>query len=177
MKKIAFKKVLLNENEVSLIKHYLEEILNVPMVHLQFKKLVKTCFNELCIVYEDGEDLDTVIYQGRWIAGIIGDDLFLSPWLYSSIYNTSGFKACIVVNKKALEIFLYGGDIFASSITRFYEPIDNVVAVIDPRDNAVVGAAKPIVKGEILRKIINDKREEPVFKNLFDLGVFLREFG
>lgn len=176
---IRFTKTRLRPDEKRRLIDYIENVMAIDPSIVDETRLFKTCFDEICLIYEDSipDTATTTVYKGRWVAGIIGDTLFLSPWLYSEIYSNIGYRAAIVITKKAVEIFLYGGDIYASSIVKFYEPIDNIVAVIDPRDSTVIGVAQPLVKGGELRSAIKEKRSEPVFKNIFDLGLFLRKLG
>lgn len=180
MKRIAFSREIVSKKERMYIENYLKNILGVDIdnINLFLDKLVKTCFNNFCIIFEDRgfNDLN-MIFKGRWVAGIVGEEVFISPWLYDIIYKQFGRRACIVVDGKGLEVFLYGGDLFASSIREYYEPIDNNVAVLDCRDNNVIGVAKPLVKGHELRKLIKERVDKPVFKNIFDLGMYIRLVG
>lgn len=180
MKRIAFSREIISEKERVYIKNYLENILSVDTssINLSLDKLVKTCFNDFCIIFEDRgfNDLNT-IFKGRWVAGIVNEKIFISPWLYDIIYKQFGRRACIVVDGKGLEVFLYGEDLFASSIKEYYEPIDNDVAVLDYRDDNVLGVAKPLVKGHELKKLIKEGVNKPVFKNIFDLGIYIRLVG
>ncbi len=119
----------------------------------------------------------SVVYSGECIGFIIDGKPYLSTQLYEEIYRyIGGYRAALIASEHGVKAFLYGNDLFASSIKEYYEPLDNPVAVIDPLDNRVVGVAEPILHGENLFKALRESMEKPVYRNIYDLGLYIRLF-
>jgi len=124
-----------------------------------------TCIGETCIIHEGRNEYPaTTIYSGRWIGLVINDKPYLSPVIYEEIYRDNGFRAAVIAKEKGVKAFLYGNDLLPISVEKIYEPRREAVAVIDKTDYRVIGVARW------------DPRMR-VFKNIYDLGLFLRNLG
>jgi len=165
LKKIKLRIGSLNKRHYRELYHYLENILRVDPLKYIPSKLYYTCFDEICFIHEEAGRLNkaSLIYSGLWIGLIINDNVYLSPQLYEKIYYDTGFKASIIVNDIATKNFLYGRDILEESILEKYPPLSNPISVVDHRDRRVIGVAEYVGKG--------------IYKNIYDLGWFLRIFG
>lgn len=163
--KIKLRIGLLSRKHIIKIQSYLNNVLGVdPHKYLPIK-LYYTCFNNICFVHEESGGIDkaSLIYSGLWIGLIINDEPYLSPQLFEKIYSEIGYRASVIVNDKGVKNFLYGKDIFEESISEKYLPLNNPVSVIDYCDYRVIGVAKPLRKG--------------IYKNIYDLGWFIRILG
>lgn len=119
----------------------------------------------------------SVVYSGEWLGIVISNKVYLSTIIYERIYNHLGeYRASITLSELGVKTFLYGNDLFASSIIRYYEPIYNPVAVIDPLDNKVIGVAEPMIDRKELFSALEKKLEKPIYRNIYDLGFFIRYF-
>ena len=119
----------------------------------------------------------SIVYSGEWLGIVIDDRVYLSTVIYERIYGYLGkYRAAITVSEQGVKTFLYGNDLFASSVIRYYEPIYNPVAVIDSFDNRVIGVAEPMVSENELINALKKGLEKPVYKNIYDLGFFIRYF-
>ncbi|RLG81568.1 MAG: hypothetical protein DRO13_00780 [Thermoprotei archaeon] len=166
-RKIRVRAGVLAKNYIALISSYLREKLCVnPSRYIKYP-LHYTCFNDICIVHEEtGKYYSvTLLYSGQWIGVMRGSGVYLSPLLYERVYSDNGYRAAIVVAERGVKNFLYGKDILAESIVEKYPPLDNPVAVLDEYDYRVIGVAEP------------SRRMGNVFKNVYDLGIFLRELS
>ncbi|MET1160307.1 MAG: hypothetical protein ABWW65_05045 [Thermoprotei archaeon] len=165
-KRIRFRFGKLGKNPSLNLLEYIEKVLGTNPTDYFKLPLYYICLNDLCIVHEKSGKIDGVslIYTGNWIGVLVGDDVYLSPQLYEKIYSRTGYRAAIVVSEKGIKNFLYGKDVLEESVLKKYPPLDNPVAVIDSYDNRVVGVAIPI-------------RERRIYKNVYDLGIFLRRLG
>lgn len=122
-----------------------------------------SCFNELCIIYCSSEahyiHTNALVYGGRWIGVLIRNKPYISINIYEDVYRSGVFRASIVVSDMGCKAFLYGRDILKESIVSAHPPLNNPVAVIDNSDNRVIGVAEPY---------------HDVYKNIYDLGLFIR---
>ncbi|RLG88907.1 MAG: hypothetical protein DRO15_01805 [Thermoprotei archaeon] len=158
-----------------------------------FEECVDKCFNhsfyiaynEYCeIHYAINQDMEMLIkrittrYKHPYSLGLFigwkrNEKFIPTPWLFSYVYGCLGkIKAAIQINEKASYLYLYGRDIFASSIMKIYEPIKegNYVAVLD-YEGEIIGV------GLLLKSPLKAEGNEVVVKNVFDMGWFLRRGG
>jgi len=127
-----------------------------------------TCIGDICIVYSMPSNLSvnglTRLYMGRWVATVVNGVLTPSIPLVESIYASRGLRAAIVVAEQGVKAFLYGNDILLESIREKYEPVNQLVTVVDSSDREIIGFAKW------------DPRRK-AYRNIFDLGLYLRLLG
>lgn len=161
--KVSIKK--LKKKHMIELERFIEKILRADPSNYLKQTLYVTCFNETCIIHEKAGKLDkvTLLYSGLWIGLLINNRVYLSPIIYEKIYSVYGFRAAIKVNEIALKNFLYGRDIFEESIIEKYPPLNNPLAVLDD-EYRVVGVVEPY------------RRDIQIYRNIYDLGLFLREF-
>mgnify|MGYP000167906647 CR=1 FL=1 len=110
---------------------------------------------------------------GLFIGWRMNEVFIPSPWLFNYIYNCIGkVKAAIEIDEKASHLYLYGRDIFSSSIMKIYEPIEknSYVAILD-FEGEIIGV------GLVLKHPLEAEEKEVVVKNIFDMGWFLRRGG
>ncbi len=152
----------------SILNYYIREILQVnPTKYIGHEQYL-ACFDKYCFIHQGSGKFDgaTLLFSGKWIGIVIGNKPYLSPLIYEEIYNDlREFRAAIIVKEKGVKNFLYGNDILPASIIKEYEPTNTIVAVVDEKDYSVIGVAKPIG--------INKK----VYKNIYDIGLFLRAWS
>lgn len=162
MKKIKLRMGLLSDIYVYKLHNYLRNVLEVDPHKYLPSRLYYTCFNNICYIHEESGKLNkaSLIYSGFWFGLLINDEVYLSPQLYEKIYSENGFKASIIVSDNGVKNFLYGRDILEESIVEKYPPLNNPVSVIDYVDYRVIGVAEPFEKG--------------IYRNIYDLGWFLR---
>jgi len=143
---------------------YIEKILGVDPSKYVNRELYYTCLDKYCIIHEGCGKVDkaTLLYSGRWIGLLINSKPYLSTTLYEEIFRDKGFRAAIVVSENGVKNFLYGRDILEISVLEKYPPLDNPIAVIDHSDKNVIGVVEP---------------EGDFYRNIYDLGLFLRIFG
>ncbi len=119
----------------------------------------------------------SIVYSGEWLGIVVDNRVYLSTIVYEGVYKYLGeYRAAITVSEHGVKSFLYGNDLFASSVVEYYEPIYNPVAVIDSSDNRVIGVAEPMVSENELINALKKGLEKPVYKNIYDLGFFIRYF-
>ncbi len=125
-----------------------------------------TCFDIDCLLWSTSRELveSRVIYEGSWIGIFYRRRLLPSVSLAEKIFEKHGFKAAIVVSSKASELFLYGRDVFESSVLARYEPAGGIVAVLEPVEESVIGFAYYDASCRC-------------FRNLYDLSIFLKLLG
>jgi len=127
-----------------------------------------TCIGDICIVYSMPSNLGvnglTRLYMGRWVATVVNGALTPSIPLVESIYASRGLRAAIIVTEQGVKAFLYGNDILLESIREKYEPVNQLVTVVDSSDREIIGFAEW------------DQRRR-VYRNIFDLGLYLRLLG
>ncbi len=168
----------------SKLYNYLDNVLDTDIAYYIRENKENTYIvqvNKIGFIYileKEGKlgNLPNIVYGGKWIGVVIDNDVCPSINLYEQVFSTKGYRASIIVNEEGVKNFLYGNDIFASSIEEYYEPINYCVAVIDYFDKRVIGIAKPVetISLDELHKLLEEKQAIPVFKNVFDLGFFLR---
>jgi len=119
----------------------------------------------------------SIVYSGEWLGIVVDNRVYLSTIVYERVYRYLGeYRAAITVSEHGVKTFLYGNDLFASSVIEYYEPIYNPVAVIDSFDNRVIGVAEPMVSEKELINALKKGLEKPIYKNIYDLGFFIRYF-
>ena len=79
-------------------------------------------------------------------------------------------RNAIMINEQAAILFSYGRDVMLKSITKVYEPLHEIVVVIDPQEN-VIGLCKLITRN--LNKTLCNKCI--VCENIIDKGWYLRK--
>lgn len=161
--KVLFKHGFLRLELVEEIRSYFLNVLEVePSIYLCDEPRF-TCFNEICVVYCSSIQRTipdkALIYSGDWLGVLIHGKPYVSPSVYENVFMKKGYRASIFVSDKGCKAFLYGRDILKESIVSAYPPLNNPVAVVDASDHKVIGVAEP--GGEL-------------FKNVYDLGLFLR---
>ncbi len=180
--KILFSRRLARSEHISRIKGYMEGVLGVDYRDYIHGRLYTTWIDDIgvihCIDKESVLDIKaTIVYQGKWVGLIISGKPYLSPIVYQEVFRDKGYRAAVIVSEKAVKNFLYGRDILASSILESYPPLYNPVAIIDPVDHRVIGVGEPVVDKELFKKYIVEKLLKPIYRNVYDLGLFLRLFG
>lgn len=128
------------------------------------ENLHELCVSKVCVIYDPAVDRlgdATILFSGRWIAVKINGEIAPSVSLVEEIYSNEGFRAALIVGEKAVKAFLYGNDVLPTSVLEKYPPDENIVSVIDPSDYRIIGFAK------------YDKHRN-VYRNIYDLGIFLR---
>jgi len=125
-----------------------------------------TCFGTDCLLWSANSSARErrVIYEGLWIGVFHERRLLPSISLVEKIFANNHFRAAIVVNDKASELFLYGRDVFETSVLTRYEPVDGIVAVLEPEEKSVIGFAHYDASCKC-------------YRNLYDLSIFLRLLG
>jgi 60S ribosome subunit biogenesis protein NIP7 len=149
----------------SILFYYLGEVLGVEPRKYLCGDLYYICFNNNCFIMCGAGKYDsaTLLYKGPWIGVLKGKRPYLSPQIYEKIYNDiGGFRAAIIVGDQGVKSFLYGNDILKESIIKEYPPLDQPVAVIDHSDYRVIGVAY---------------KSGNIYRNIYDLGFFLRVWG
>ncbi len=152
------------------LKSYLGENLGVDYREFISGELWLTCLGKNCIIYNSmGRRFYglTLLYSDGWIGVWRKGAVAPSPRIYEEAYNRYGLRAALIPKPAGLKAFLYGNDILEISIDREIPPLNGPVAVVDPADNRVVGAA---VKSR-------DRKGRVYYRNIYDLGMFVREWG
>jgi ribosome biogenesis protein Nip4 len=127
------------------------------------------CMGEVCLISEASTrryERATLLYKGRWLGVIYRGSILPSTEIVEEIFREKGPRNAIVVSDEGIKRFLYGRDVFPRNITRTIPPATGTLAVIDEADNSVVGFAR--------LECIHGRR---LYRNLFDLGVFIRRMG
>ncbi len=164
--KLSFNK--LDSFRLKILVNYIIEVLNYDPYKLFKPPLYYTCFNNKCIIHEKSGKYykSTLLYSGRWIGILINNKPYPSPLIYEEIYRRTGeYRAAIIIKEQGVKAFLYGNDVLMESIAKEYPPLEYPVAVIDQEDHRVIGVARRI------------KSRKPYYQNIYDLGMFLREWG
>jgi 60S ribosome subunit biogenesis protein NIP7 len=149
----------------SILFYYLREVLGVDPYKYVCSNLYYVCFNNNCLIMCGAGKYDsvTLLYKGPWIGVLRGRKPYLSPQIYEKVYSDTGeFRAAIIVSDQGVKSFLYGNDILRKSIIKEYPPLDQPVAVIDHSDHKVIGVAH---------------KSGSIYRNIYDLGFFLRVWG
>lgn len=152
---------------VEKFKNALRELYGIDPEEHVTGKLRYTCpSKDLCIIY--GKQLPLcglpVLYEDSWVALYAKKVLAPSLSLIRKIYGKHGVKAAILVSEKGVRAFLYGNDVLPQSVVKTIPPRLGLYAVIDSSDMEVIGFAK-----------WDGKRQ--VYKNVYDVGIFLRTLG
>lgn len=152
-------------------------ILNVGDV----KEVYFTNDRHVIKILEEVSELKPVML-GLFIGWIKKNKNFIpSPNLLKHLYDCLGvIKGAAVVSSQGVKAFLYGNDILLESIVKVYKPIKKAlyVAIIDAADSEIIGIGKSNYDYENLIKLMKENKKNKnveVFKNVFDLGRFLRK--
>jgi 60S ribosome subunit biogenesis protein NIP7 len=167
-KKLRFRKGVLPQHLRRRFVRLIIELYGEDVVSMIPASLRYTCFEPgLCIVYEGDGKLNcslTILYEGPWIAFILGKRIVPSIPLVSRIFREKGVKAAVLVKEQGIKAFLYGNDILPESVIKIIPPLKGVYAVVNPLDEEVVG----FVEWSSIKN---------VYVNIYDAGVFLRKLG
>lgn len=131
------------------------------------RNLGYTCLGEnICLIYNKQHFFPKllVLYENSWIGLYVKKTLVPSLSLIKEIYKKHGIKAAIIVNEQGVKAFLYGNDILPQSVVKVIPPKLGLYAVVDVSDEEVVG-------------FVRWSSRKRVYKNVYDLGIFLRLLG
>lgn len=161
--RVSFKHGTLPPQMIEKLRTYLSSVLEVdPNEYLCVEPLY-SCFDNICLIFclqtTHGVPVDALVYGNKWVGVVINNEPYLSLNIYEDVFRSKGYRASIVVSEKGCKAFLYGNDILRESIVVTYPPVNNPVAVIDSLDKKVIGVAIP---------------HGDVYKNVYDLGLFIR---
>ncbi len=162
-RRIGFRRGVVPRNIVKQLHVFIEKVLEADPSKYIGSNLYYTCFNKYCIVHSGSYKYERVtqIYSGEWIGFLFNNKIYLSPWIYMGIYRDRGIRAAVKISEKGVKNFLYGRDVLEESIIEKYPPLNNPLAVIDEADDRVIGVAEP---------------RRGFYRNIYDLGLFLRIF-
>lgn len=152
----------------SILFFYVRDTLGVDPIKYLGTELYYVCLNSNCFISSGAGKYYslTMLYKGTWLGVIIDNKPYLAPGVYEEIYRDIGsYRAAIIVGEQGVKNFLYGNDILEQSIIKEYPPTDQPVAVIDSYDGKVIGVAK---------RVMGRRR---LYRNIYDLGIFLRIWG
>lgn len=163
---VEIKRGIVDQRILDVLKRFIRRKLGYDPDRLLRGKLAYTCFNSKCFIYQDGLRFDgaSLLYSGLWVGVLLDNKPYLSPVIYERIYSEKGIRAAVVIGEKGVKAFLYGNDVLEQSIIKKYPPLDGPLAVIDASDYSVIGVAEPA-------------KQRGVYRNIYDLGMFLREWG
>jgi len=121
-----------------------------------------------------------VVAVGIIIGWIEKNSVFIPSTHLFNMVREKGFSiGCSIVAKQhGVKAFLYGRDLLALSVERFLYPVekDMYVAVLDSEDMSVIGIGKLVIDPSDLGKLLSEgKVLALVVKNVFDLGILLRD--
>ncbi|MCI4462136.1 MAG: hypothetical protein JHC12_04180 [Thermogladius sp.] len=150
---------------IEALKKYVGEAFNAELdLLVEVGKLRETCFDNICLIYQGVNELPRAVFSGELVGIVIEGHVAPSPQLYTKLFQRYGCRSCVVAADKGVKAFLYGNDLLLESVAEIYPPVDSYVAVLDSYDYSVIGVAKW-------------DESSKVFKNVFDLGVYLRKLG
>lgn len=166
-RKTVFKHGLLDENLYRRLVDYLMNVLKVDYRRYICVKPRYVCFDDFCLAYcsidcTQHVEPGRMVYSGAWIGLIKNNKIYLSTQLYEKTFREFGVRASIVVSDAGVRSFLYGRDVLKNSVVEKYPPLNNPVAVLDYADRRVIGVAEPYGS---------------FYRNVYDVGLFLRYFG
>ncbi len=163
--RIIYESRRLPRRHLSILRNYIRKSLRTDPSNYIDNSLIVTCLGKTCIIHE-GRNIypATTLYSGRWIGLIIDDYPYLSPVLYEKIYMEHGFRAAVIARDKGVKAFLYGNDLLPISIEKVYGPTKYPLAVIDSSDHRVIG-------------VVRWDPHDRIYRNIYDLGLFLRALG
>ncbi|ADV64644.1 hypothetical protein Desmu_0325 [Desulfurococcus mucosus DSM 2162] len=168
MKMVRLKKGVAGGSIRMRLHRVLRDVYGVDPVEYVEGRLGYTCIDNVCLIYvaDAAAPLGNtpVIYMGSWVAVLVSGELAPSIPLVEKIYKDKGVRAAIIVREKGVKAFLYGNDVLPESIVEKREPVEGLVTVVDSSDHGIVGFAK----WDPVRK---------VYRNIYDLGVYLRLLG
>jgi len=150
---------------IEALKKYVGRAFNAELdLLVEVGELKETCFNDLCLIFQGITELSGAVFSGELVGIVKEGHVVPSPQLYTKLFQRFGWRSCVVATDKGVKAFLYGNDLLLESVAEIYPPVDNYVAVLDYYDYNVIGVA------------VWDESSK-VFKNVFDLGVYLRKLG
>lgn len=166
-RRVRFRKGLLSRNHYDQLVDYLTNVLNVDYRDYICIEPNFVCLNKVCLCFCNPggvgfEDPKAIVYAGLWIGLLKGGRIYLSIDLYEDIYRDVGFKAAIKVSEVGVKNFLYGRDVLEQSVIEKHPPLNNPLAVVDSTDDRVIGVVEP---------------RRGFYRNVYDIGLFLRYFG
>ncbi|WP_440059374.1 hypothetical protein ACSU1N_06200 [Thermogladius sp. 4427co] len=162
---IKFKQIRVSKETIGSLAWYAWKALGVDLgEYVDLSRVYQTCFDDTCLIYALSSRAPNTIFDGAWIGVSLGGKAVLSTLLYTEVFNRVGYRAAVIASEKGVRAFLYGNDLLYESIIEIYEPIDSFIAVVDSSDKTVIGVAEL-------------DRERRVFRNIYDLGIFLRILG
>ncbi|AFK51355.1 hypothetical protein TCELL_0931 [Thermogladius calderae 1633] len=127
-------------------------------------RLEETCFGVVCVLYEGRAPSPRAVFSGNAVAVVVKGHVVLTPVLYEKVFGRLGLVAAVKASEQGVKAFLYGKDLLLESVLEIYPPVDSYVAVVDSVDGLVVGVARW-------------DSGSRVFRNIFDIGLYLRGFG
>lgn len=119
-----------------------------------------------------------VVGTGILAGWIWGGRYIPSPHLYNFVKRFSKKFGCGVVAKpQGIKAFLYGNDLLLASFEEALPPIikDRPVAVIDKEDYTAIGIGIASFDLEEIESLLKKgKMLTPIVRNIFDLGIHIR---
>ncbi len=116
---------------------------------------------------------------GLLIGWLRGENFVPSTQLFNYIHSTGFRMGCAAIAKtQGVKAFLYGNDLLLASLDRIIEPAERgwYVAVLDPEDMLAVGIGRLLISPHQIPELIREGRMLiPVVKNVFDLGLTVRQ--
>ena len=128
------------------------------------QRLEETCFGAVCVLYEARATAPRTLLSGDALAVVVKRHVVPTPALYEKVFKRFGLVAAVKASEQGVKAFLYGNDLLLESVLEIYPPVDSYVAVVDGLDGLVVGVARWDTGSR-------------VFRNIFDVGLYLRGFG
>ena len=174
----------------SIVSRYIEkcfgkECLNTILCDYDVKLFSKNRHRKrVCLIPKNMSTIDliniNVVAVGIIIGWIEKSSVFIPSTHLFNMVREKGFSiGCSIVAKQhGVKAFLYGRDLLALSVERFLYPVekDMYVAVLDSEDMSVIGIGKLVIDPSDLGKLLSEgKILAPVVKNVFDLGILLRD--
>jgi ribosome biogenesis protein Nip4 len=119
------------------------------------------------------------VLRSGFLCGWIHKNRFIpAPHLFNLSRGCGFSHGCgVVVKSQGVKAFLYGNDILLSSFDHFIPPIKKgeYVAVLDSSDMYVVGVGVLLIaENEVEQLIREGKMLTVIIKNVFDLGIHIR---
>ncbi len=119
-----------------------------------------------------------VIGFGLLCGWIYNEKFIPSPHLFNLSKRYSYSHGCSVVAKpQGVKAFLYGKDLLLASLDYFIPPIKkgDHIAVLDSSDMYAIGTGMLLVDEDDIKRLIEEgKMLTAIVKNVFDLGIHIR---